>query len=305
MRGLQMRQGWVMSWLLRLAVAVVLGATSIATHAQTVVEYIHTDAMGSPVAVTDANQNVIERSEYEPYGQLIGRAVNDGPGYTGHVNDAATGLSYMQQRYYDAEIGRFLSMDPVAVNQDFGANFNRYWYGNNNPYKFTDPDGRMGQVIGPIVVGGLVCARVAVCRNTAIRVGGAIVAGAFGAAEGLRRAGTPLVQKSETKPAGEGGQSDSTPQPKPDTQNRPSPAPFLPDDPYSPEETSRRQSGTREAEGAPSLDPDSPIPDRGPGSDQGGHEARGRTPHETGERNVNSNEEHSRRPKGNPSGRSR
>jgi hypothetical protein len=54
--------------------------------------------------------------------------------------------------------------------------------------------------------------------------------------------------------------------------------------------------------GAPSRDPDSPIPDQSPGSDQGGHTARGRTPHETGERNVNPNEEHSRRPKGNPSG---
>jgi hypothetical protein len=31
----------------------------------------------------------------------------------------------------------------------------------------------------------------------------------------------------------------------------------------------------------------------------GGHEARGRTPHDTGERNVNSHEEHSIKPKGN------
>jgi RHS repeat-associated protein len=78
--------------------------------------------------------------------------------------------------------------------------------------------------------------------------------------------------------------------------------PFLPGDPYSPEEVGRRQSGTRAQEGARSLDPDSPIPNRGPGRDMGGHDSRGRTPHETGERNVNGNEEHSRRPKGNPSG---
>jgi uncharacterized protein RhaS with RHS repeats len=48
----------------------------------------------------------------------------------------------MQQRYYDPQIGRFLSVDPVETNTSNGFNFNRYWYANNNPYKFTDPDGR-------------------------------------------------------------------------------------------------------------------------------------------------------------------
>ena len=32
-------------------------------------------------------------------------------------------------------------MDPVTVSS-VGGNFNRYWYANNNPYRFTDPDGR-------------------------------------------------------------------------------------------------------------------------------------------------------------------
>jgi len=116
-----------------------------ATHAQTTVEYIHTDALGTPVAVTDATGTVIERSEYEPYGQLVNRPPTDGPGFTGHVQDAATGLTYMQQRYYDPVIGRFLSVDPVTAYSSPGANFNRYWYANNNPYKFTDPDGRQSK----------------------------------------------------------------------------------------------------------------------------------------------------------------
>jgi hypothetical protein len=37
---------------------------------------------------------------------------------------------------------RFVSVDPVQANPNTGANFNRYYYGNNNPYRFTDPDGR-------------------------------------------------------------------------------------------------------------------------------------------------------------------
>jgi len=109
--------------------------------AQTV-EYIHTDALGSPVAVTDANGAVIERTVYEPYGAVINRPLNNRPGYTGHVEDAVTGLNYMQQRYYDPELGRFLSVDPIEANGLTGANFNRYKYALNNPYKFTDPDGR-------------------------------------------------------------------------------------------------------------------------------------------------------------------
>ena len=115
--------------------------TDIATMVHTI-KYQHTDALGTPVAVTDASRNVIERSEYEPYGKVLNRPIHGGPGYTGHVEDAATGLTYMQQRYYDPVVGRFLSVDPVAANPNTGASFNRYNYAANNPYRFKDPDGR-------------------------------------------------------------------------------------------------------------------------------------------------------------------
>ena len=104
--------------------------------------YFHTDALGSPIAKTDASGTVTETSEYEPFGKLLNRANDDKAGYTGHVMDAASGLTYMQQRYYDPAIGRFLSVDPVTANSVNGSNFNRYKYASNNPYRFTDPDGR-------------------------------------------------------------------------------------------------------------------------------------------------------------------
>ncbi len=106
------------------------------------ISYLHTDALGSPIAKTNASKTVIETSEYEPYGKLLNRANDDRAGYTGHVMDSASGLTYMQQRYYDPQIGRFLSVDPVTANSVNGSNFNRYWYANNSPYKFIDPDGR-------------------------------------------------------------------------------------------------------------------------------------------------------------------
>lgn len=58
----------------------------------------------------------------------------------------------MQQRYYDPLLGRFLSVDPVTANSGTGANFNRYWYANNNPYKFKDPDGRQSTDIKPLQI---------------------------------------------------------------------------------------------------------------------------------------------------------
>jgi RHS repeat-associated protein len=116
-------------------------AVSMATHAGTVT-YIYTDNQGTPLAEADAQGNVTATFDYRPYGAQALGTPPKGPGYTGHVNDPDTGLVYMQARYYDPQIGRFLSVDPVTPNDSDGNNFNRYRYASGNPYKFTDPDGR-------------------------------------------------------------------------------------------------------------------------------------------------------------------
>jgi uncharacterized protein RhaS with RHS repeats len=61
----------------------------------------------------------------------------------------------MQQRYYDPIAGRFLSVDPVVTNASNGSFFNRYAYADNNPYKYTDPDGRAPALAGFFIGGGL------------------------------------------------------------------------------------------------------------------------------------------------------
>nr|WP_252513597.1 RHS repeat-associated core domain-containing protein [Xanthomonas arboricola] len=124
---------------------VYLNGSLLATRNAGAIKFQHTDALGSPIAVTDTAGQVVERTDYQPYGSPIGKTV-DGIGYTGHAMDGATGLTYMQQRYYDQDLGRFLSVDPVAADSVLAANFNRYWYANNNPYRFTDPDGRDGRL---------------------------------------------------------------------------------------------------------------------------------------------------------------
>nr|WP_313905082.1 RHS repeat-associated core domain-containing protein [Xanthomonas prunicola] len=127
---------------------VYLAGSLLATRSNGTVTYQHTDALGSPVATTNAAGQVVERTQYEPYGAAIGKTV-DGIGYTGHPMDGGTGLIYMQQRYYDPAIPRFLSIDPVTAYEKPGQNFNRYWYANNNPYRFSDPDGR--QSVGEMI----------------------------------------------------------------------------------------------------------------------------------------------------------
>jgi RHS repeat-associated protein len=112
------------------------------TNTLTGTQWLHTDVLGSPVATTGTGGVLLTRSHYEPYGQSAGGTNRDGIGYTGHVNDVATGLVYVQQRYYDPIAGRFLSVDPVVTDAKTGSNFNRYEYAGNNPYKYVDPDGR-------------------------------------------------------------------------------------------------------------------------------------------------------------------
>lgn len=131
----------IMKKLIKACALLVLATLGSIAQAQTVT-YLHTDALGTPIAVTDAAGNIIETSEYSPYGDLLNRPDSDGPGYTGHVQDAATGMTYMQQRYYDAGLGVFLSTDPVTAYDEPLDSYNSYRYGNSAPYNFLDPDGR-------------------------------------------------------------------------------------------------------------------------------------------------------------------
>lgn len=137
----------------RLGAMLLVGLASWSASAQNV-RYVHTDVLGSISVVTDQSRNVVEYREYEPYGQSLS-ALKDGPGFTGHVGDSQTNLIYMQQRYYDPELGRFLSVDPVTALQGDLRHFNRYAYAYNNPYKYSDPDGRCPACVGAAVGAGL------------------------------------------------------------------------------------------------------------------------------------------------------
>ena len=109
-----------------------------------VVTYYHNDALGSPVAATDEQGNVIWRETYEPYGKRISveeASKENEQFYTGKQEEAELGLQYFGARWYDPGIGRFISMDPVGFQEGNIHSFNRYAYANSNPYRYVDPDG--------------------------------------------------------------------------------------------------------------------------------------------------------------------
>ena len=109
-------------------------------------EYVHVDALGSPVAHSNQAGALISQTRFEAYGNPAQGTV-PGPsasivGFTGHVQDPESELVYMQQRYYDVASSRFLSVDPLTTDADSGRSFNLYEYAQSNPYQYVDPDGR-------------------------------------------------------------------------------------------------------------------------------------------------------------------
>ena len=136
----------VMQKIIALIGAVMIALLSSQTHAaETRITYYLPDAQGSPIAAFDATGKILWRQHYQPFGQEIEQdaASKDKTiGYTGHVHNRETGLTYMGRRYYDPAIGRFMSMDPAGVNPNDPRTFNRYAYANNNPYRYVDPDGK-------------------------------------------------------------------------------------------------------------------------------------------------------------------
>jgi RHS repeat-associated protein len=101
--------------------------------------YYQSDGLGSITSLTSSSATIAATYAYDSFGNLSassGATVNPFR-YTGQQFDAETGVYYYRARYYDAQIGRFTSEDPLA----FAAGTNFYRYVRNRPTLFTDPWG--------------------------------------------------------------------------------------------------------------------------------------------------------------------
>ncbi|MRR57810.1 MAG: hypothetical protein EG824_06315 [Deltaproteobacteria bacterium] len=102
--------------------------------------YYHNDQLGSPRAMTNASGTVIWRQDYYAFGKdYDGTAQGNGYKYNGKPVEAV-GLYYYGTRYYDPEVGRFISCDVVSK-YDNPQSLNPYVYCVNNPQTYVDPNG--------------------------------------------------------------------------------------------------------------------------------------------------------------------
>ena len=114
------------------------------------------DRLGSVDTLTDADGVVVDKRTFDSFGRVLSETnplVSFRYGYTGRELDLESGLNYYRARYYDSNVGRFISVDPMG----FGAgDTNLYRYVGNNSTNATDPTGMwVNFAVGAAIGGGL------------------------------------------------------------------------------------------------------------------------------------------------------
>jgi RHS repeat-associated protein len=121
----------------------VYGLGLISTYDGTNMTYRLTDALGSTMALTDEDGDVVNDYEYDVFGALrdsSGSHPNDFT-FAGEQVDGSTGLQYLRARYYDPAAGRFVGRDLKGGTSRHPSTQNAYVYGLSNPCRFEDPLG--------------------------------------------------------------------------------------------------------------------------------------------------------------------
>ena len=125
------------------------------------------DHLGSIREMTDSMGAIRFRADYDPYGRQtkLQGDLNPDFGYAGMYYHAASGLNLTLYRAYSADLGRWLSRDPLA--EETGLNL--YVYVMNNPINGFDP-------LGLVNWGLLGRSSIGLVANAAVAVGGALLA---------------------------------------------------------------------------------------------------------------------------------
>jgi RHS repeat-associated protein len=104
--------------------------------------FVADDPMGTVHRLVAADGTVVARYDYDPWGKLL---YSEGPlaqaprRFFGAMQvDAAGGLIYLRNRWYDPEVGQFISVDPYS---ELTAYPNPTMYARNNPVYFCDQEG--------------------------------------------------------------------------------------------------------------------------------------------------------------------
>ena len=153
------------------------------------VSFYSTDGHGSVRQLTNETGAVTDTYAYDAFGKLIARTGTT-PNrylYAGERFDEDLGLYHLRARHYDADRGRFVSMDPYAGALEDPTSLHKYLYANADPVNFIDPTGLAGTEYG--LLGRITRAIAPALRILGHRVAcqlyevGALVAGLHGYAE--------------------------------------------------------------------------------------------------------------------------
>ena len=98
--------------------------------------YLSQDHLGSTTALTGTTGKLVERITYDGYGNSSGSTTTR-YGFTGRERDPLTSLLYYRARFYDPQLGRFVSEDPIGL----AGGVNSFAYVSNNPQNRIDPSG--------------------------------------------------------------------------------------------------------------------------------------------------------------------
>ena len=105
------------------------------------VRHYHCDHLGTPLALTDQNQQIVWAARLDPWGnveqEFNPHDIDQSIRLPGQHHDKDTGLYYNRHRYYDPHIGSYVNQDPIGL--EGGANVYRYVGG--KPLIYIDPSG--------------------------------------------------------------------------------------------------------------------------------------------------------------------
>jgi len=161
--------------------------------------YYHRDHQGSIVALTDSSGQVVERFTYDNhYGTIVNHTktieTNNPYAYTGREYDTSE-LYYYRARYYDPQLQRFISEDPIGF---MSGDFNWYRYVGNSPVNWIDPSGKFAIFI-PILEVIIDVAIASAARAAATAAARAAAARAL--AKGLSKAAARAAAKAAAEAA--------------------------------------------------------------------------------------------------------
>ena len=136
--------------------------------------YYVLNAQGDVVRIVNSSRSVVASYTYDPWGKIIsssGTLADINPlRYRGYYYDSETGFYYLQSRYYDPEIGRFINADSYASTDATGLlSTNMFAYCENDPVNRSDPSGEAFSLI-TIAVGATVGALVNAAGTAAANI---------------------------------------------------------------------------------------------------------------------------------------